>query len=273
MPANTKQHALKAPPSAQAADDTKPRVSQTLLRGLDIIEAVATGVVDITDLAQKTGMTYSTAHRILSALQQRHYVKRDPGGGYLLGRKVLELGYRAYSQLDLTRLARPILKKLADKTRDTVHLGCNEQDMVIYLDKVASQRPVEISSRIGACKPLISTGIGKALLLDHSLAGWQEIYQREVHLLRDHPTWEAWYQCMHHYAQGGYAYDLGEDEPTIRCVAAPVRDSSNRIVAAISVSSTLEHMNPERMRLLIPVVRQAAGQISLELGGRPNKAL
>lgn len=271
MAINTKQQRLKPTPSTQNADDTKPRVSQTLLRGLDIIEAVATGVVDIADLAQKTGMTYSTAHRILSALQQRHYVKRDPSGGYALGRKVLELGYCAYSQLDLTRLARPILKKLAEKTRDTVHLGCTEQDMVVYLDKVASQRPVEISSRIGACKPLISTGIGKALLLDHSVADLQEVYQRESHLLRDEPTWEQWLQLISNYVQGGYAYDLGEDEPTIRCVAAPVRDSSSRIVAAISVSSTLEHMTPERMQSLIPIVLQAAEQISLDLGGKPRK--
>lgn len=270
MATNTEKQALKSSPAELAADDAKPRASQTLLRGLDIIETVAAGVVDIADLAQKTGMTYSTAHRILSALQQRHYVKRDPSGGYALGRKILELGYCAYSQVDLTRLARPILKKLAEKTRDTVHLGCTEQDMVIYLDKVASQRPVEISSRIGACKPLISTGIGKALLLDHSVDDLQVVYQREVHLLRDHPTWEAWYQLINNYVQGGYAYDLGEDEPTIRCVAAPVRDSSNRIVAAISVSSTIEHMSPERMQSLIPIVRQAATQISLDLGGAPK---
>lgn len=168
---------------------SKARTSQTLLPGLDIIEAVATGVVAIADIAQKTGMTCSTAHRILSVLQQRHYIKRDPGGGYLLGRKVLELGYRAYSQLDLTRLARPILESLAQQTRDTVHLGYAELDTVTYLDKVASQRPVEISSRIGASKPLISTGISKALLLDHLETDWKTIYESGAHLLRERLSW------------------------------------------------------------------------------------
>lgn len=254
-----------------ASDNTqKARTSQTLLRGLDIIEAVADGVVDIADIAKKTGMTYSTAHRILSVLQQRHYIKRDPNSGYLLGRKVLELGYRAYSQLDLTRLARPILMKLAEETLDTIHLGHIEQDGVIYLDKVASQRPVEISSRIGVSKPLISTGIGKALLLDSSVDEWRQVYDQSAHLLRAPLTWPQWRQLMRDYAQAGYAYDLGEDEPAIRCVAAPVRDSSNRIVAAISVSSTQEHMGPDRMQALVPVVQAAARQISIELGGRPS---
>ncbi|MBP6019820.1 MAG: IclR family transcriptional regulator [Burkholderiaceae bacterium] len=270
MSKNIKQTASVRPEPDTSDASQKARTSQTLLRGLDIIEAVATGVVDIADIAKKTGMTYSTAHRILSVLQQRHYIKRDPNSGYLLGRKVLELGYRAYSQLDLTRLARPILIKLAEETLDTVHLGYVELDTVIYLDKVASQRPVEVSSRIGASKPLISTGIGKALLLDRSEDEWRHVYEQGAHLLREPLTWPQWRQTMRDYAQVGYAYDVGEDEPTIRCVAAPVRDSSNRIVAAISVSSTQEHMGPDRMQALVPVVQAAARQISIELGGRPT---
>ena len=123
------------------------------------MEAVAEGLVDIADIAARTGMTYSTTHRILSALQKRHYLARDPHHGYRLGRKVLELGYRAYSQIDLTRLANPVLRRLARETLDTVHLGYAESDLVIYLDKVANQRAVEISSRIGGSKPLITTGI------------------------------------------------------------------------------------------------------------------
>ncbi len=243
--------------------------SQTLMRGLDILEAVAEGVDDIADIASATGMTYSTAHRILGALQQRHYVKREPGSGYRLGRKVLELGYRAYSQVDLTGLARPILQRLALETSDTVHLGYTEPDDIIYLDKIASRRAVEISSRIGGSKPLISTGIGKALILDYSEAELVGLYRRGVHLLRDPMTLGQWLQMMHDYQRQGYSYDMGEDEYSIRCVAAPVRDSSGKIVAAISVSSTLEYMDAKRMQSLVPKVLDTAAQVSAELG-RPR---
>lgn len=240
--------------------------SQTLMRGLDIIEAVAEGVDDIAELAAKTGMTYSTAHRILGALQTRHYVRRDAVHGYRLGRKLLELGYRTYSQIDLVRLAHPTLERLAKETSDTVHLGYAEQDQVIYLDKIASRRAVEISSRIGGTKPLISTGIGKALLLDADETEWTRVYQHNAHLLRDPGTLEQWLHTMQAYARAGYSYDLGEDEQSIRCVAAPVRDNSGRIIAAISVSSTLEHMSSGRMQKLVAVVQKSAQQISAELG-------
>lgn len=236
------------------------------MRGLDIIEAVSEGVMDIADLAARTGMTYSTAHRLLSALQARHYISRDPVNGYRLGRKMLELGYRAYSHSDLIRLAHPVLQRLAQETSDTVHLGYAEQDKVIYLDKISNRRALEISSRIGGSKPLISTGIGKALLLDADEAEWRGVYERGAHLLREPSTQEQWLQIMRHYSRNGYAYDLGEDELSIRCVAAPVRDSSGRIVAAISVSSTVEYMSPERMEELAPAVLKTAEQISAELG-------
>lgn len=250
------------------AKTPKPSSSQTLMRGLDILEAVADGVEDIADLAQKTGMTYSTAHRILSALQQRHYIKREQGGsGYRLGWKVLELGYRAYSQVDLTRLAHPILKRLARETSDTVHLAYAEPDNVIYLDKLASRRAVEISSRIGGIKPFISTGIGKALILDYSDDELLRVYERGAHLLRNPITPGQWLQMMQEYQRKGFAYDLGEDEQLIRCVAAPVRDNSRKIIAAISVSSTLEYMDEQRMTDLVPLVQRAAAQISAELGG------
>lgn len=242
--------------------------SQTLVRGLEVIEAVSQGgATDIAVIAQRTGMTYSTAHRIVSVLLGRQYLKRVPGTGYRLGSKILALGFRAYGQTDLTPVARPILERLAQQTSDTVHLACVELGVVFYLDKIASRRAVEISSRIGGSKPLISTGVGKALLLDGTEKSWGELYDRDAQALGLPIAREDWLAKMRDYAARGHTFDLGEDEQSIRCVAAPIRDASQRIIAAVSVSSTLDYMPPERMQELVPVVMAAARQISAELGG------
>ena len=254
-------------PLGRKPASARPTASQTLVRGLDIIEAVAMGGADdITTIATRTGMTYSTAHRIVSVLIQRRYLKRMPGKGYHLGSKLLALGFQAYGQIDLTPLAHPFLEHLAQQTHDTVHLACEELGAVFYLDKIASRRPVEISSRIGGTKPLISTGVGKALLLDGSVRSWGALYDADAHRLGLTMPRDQWLDMMQDYARHGYTYDLGEDEPTIRCVAAPVRDASHQIVAAISVSSTTDYMPPERMRDLVPIVSETARQISAELG-------
>lgn len=250
-------------------EDAKALTSQTLVRGLNVIEAVSGGPLSIADIAQKTGITYATAHRIVSVLLQRNYLKHDRNKGYTLGRKVLELGFQAFHQTPLTHVAHPFLEKLASDTLDTVHLARIEGDFVVYLDKIFSRRSVEISSRIGGRKFLMGTGVGKALILDWSESEWAALYERSADLLQKRITQPEWLALMRGYAQGGYSFDCGEDEPAIRCVAAPVRDGSRKIVAAISVSSTLEYMDPERMQMLIPMVKDVAAHISAELGMHP----
>lgn len=252
--------------SEEKEEAKKALTSQTLLRGLDVMEAVYNQALSISDIAKKTGITYSTAHRIVSVLLQRHYLKPDGAKGYALGRKVLELGFQAFHQTTLTRVAHPFLEQLARDTLDTVHLARIEDDSVIYLDKVSSQRSVEISSRIGGRKPLISTGVGKSLMLDWSESEWAALYQRSEALFQEKMTLAQWLGMMRAYAQEGYSFDLGEDSQSIRCVAAPVRDGSRKIVAAISVSSMQEYMDSARMQALIPLVKDVAAKISAELG-------
>jgi len=76
----------------------------------------------------------------------------------------------------------------------------------------------------------------------------------------------TWLRRMRDYTKNGYAFDLEENEDRIRCVAAPVRDATGKIGAAISVSSAAHYMDDQRMQTLINDVRGAAEQISHELG-------
>ncbi|HEX8587373.1 IclR family transcriptional regulator domain-containing protein, partial [Pseudomonas sp.] len=80
-------------------------------------------------------------------------------------------------------------------------------------------------------------------------------------------TWEQVQARMHEYVQGGYAFDLEDNEPSIRCVAAPVRDASKQIIAGISIASTVPYMPLEKMADLVPVIKDAAARLSAELGG------
>jgi DNA-binding IclR family transcriptional regulator len=116
-------------------------------------------------------------------------------------------------------------------------------------------------------QPLRSTGLGKALLLDEDDAKLRELYRCENGV--GHPyevTETTWLKRMRDYARNGYAFDLEENEDRIRCVAAPVRDATGKIKAAISVSSAAHYMDDQRMRSLIDDVRGVADQISRELG-------
>jgi DNA-binding IclR family transcriptional regulator len=241
--------------------------SQTLIRGLDVLEAVSLGARSLADLVNVLGLHRSTVYRIAATLVQRRYLSWMPGIGYALGPKALEIGYQARTQLNIPLLARKELEKLAAETEDTVHLGILDGTRAIYLDKISGRRRVDISSRVGERQPLRSTGLGKALLLDEDEARLREFYQSEDGSGNSFALSEAvWIERMRDYSRRGIAFDFEESEDRIRCVAAPVRDVTGRISAAISVSSAAHYMNDRRMSSLAAQVLLAAKSISRELG-------
>ena len=246
--------------------------SQTLLRGLDVIDVVAAGPIRLGELAARLGLTRSTTHRLASALADRRYLSFAPLTGYSLGPKLLELGFRVRDELDLPRLAAPHLARLALLTEDTVHLGALDRGRVLYLDKVPGKRRINVSSRIGELQPVTSTGLGKALILDLEENAWLEFFRRErtesgrQGRRRVEISQQEWLSRMRGYVQAGYAFDLEENEEQIRCIAAPIRDVAGRTVAAISVSSAAQYMSDHRMQALSKDVMAVARRISEELG-------
>jgi DNA-binding IclR family transcriptional regulator len=148
-----------------------------------------------------------------------------------------------------------------------VHLGVLDGSTALFIDKIPGTRRVEICSRIGEHQPLRSTGLGKALILDADEKQWREYYDYEARLGHGYNVGlQPWLRRMHKYAKEGYAFDLGENEDRIRCVAAPVRDVSGEIVGSISVSSAAQYMDDTRLFGLIPDVKTTADMISSELG-------
>ena len=244
-----------------------PPGSQTLLRGLDILDAVAAGAVELGALSATVGTTRSTTHRLASALVSRRYLNFAAGQGYSLGPKLLQLGFRAQAAMTLPQVARPHLERLSELCEDTIHLGILDNDGALYLDKISGRRRVEISSRIGERHPIWSTGVGKALILDMDEARWRSLFRaRTRRSVPEEPSEEAWIAQMHVYAARGVAFDLEENEPQVRCVSAPLRSASGGIVAAISVSSTSPYMDDGRMNDLSDLVQSTARRISDELG-------
>ena len=256
--------------SENGEERTKIQGSQTLLRGLDMLDKVIDGPVKLTDLSAAMGLTRSTTHRLANALADRGFLTFLPREGYQLGPKLLQLGFLAQSQADVVRIARPRLEALAARSEDTVHLGRLDTDLALYLDKIPGRRRVDISSRIGDRHPLTSTGLGKALLLDTPEAEWPGLLAESRAHGAPAVDYDGWAERMRGYVAAGHAYDLEENEDLIRCVAAPVRDASGRIIAAISLSSAAQYMDDARMAALSGEVRETADQISTDLGWVPG---
>ncbi len=239
----------------------------TLLRGLDVLDRVAKGDNSLAKMSKSLGLNKSTVHRLATTLVEQKYLILSPRDGYSLGTKLLELGFAASQQITVTRIAHPYLLKLSADTGDTVNLGVLDHHEVHYIDKIPGTRRIEVRCTIGERQGLRPTGLGKALLLDADEDLLREVYQREA---RDEPRYRydliSWLEVMKTYAAGGYALDLDENEDRIRCVAAPIRDLSGRIIAAISVSSFQHYMDDARILTLREYVKDTALAISRDFG-------
>lgn len=245
--------------------------SQTLLRGIDVLESVAEGPAALGELAARLGLTRSTTHRLANALVERRYLTLVPGSGYQLGPKLLQLAHQAQQQSDLAQIARPRLEKLAEQTEDTVHLGVMDVDCALYLDEMPGRRRIAISSRVGRRQPLTSTGLGKALLFDEDPKRWKQLFEFDQRNSKSRMSYRSWLNRMKEYVDSGRAYELEENEDQIRGVAAPVRDASGAIAAAISISSAAQYMDDARMAALSKDVIEAAAAIGCDLGWNPGR--
>lgn len=257
---------LGAPEKRQVAG------TQTLLRGLALLECVAAGTNEVKGIAARLNTPRSTVHRMLNSLVAEGYLHHVPYKGYLLGPKLIHLGMRALEQRPLVALARPHIEALAQRTGDTVHLGVLDGAEVFYLDKIPGTRGLEMRSRVGHRMPLASTGVGKALMLGMPPSRWHDLYEQAQAIGEGAPSgprkiaWPQYEKQMANYLRRGWVFDIEENEIGVRCVGAPVRDISNLVVAAISVASAIHYMPDERMAELGPIVRATADAISKELG-------
>jgi len=257
---------------SETKDAQKGNGTQTLLRGLALLECVAQGISDVKGIAAHLGTPRSTTHRMLNSLVAEGYLHHVPYGGYSLGFRLIYLGTKAQEQRPLGALARPFLEELAAMTGDTVHLGTQEGNRVFYLDKISGTKGLEMRSRIGNRMPLASTGVGKALMLGLAPEAWQALYNEAVaeKVSAGEPVllspWPQFHDDMLAYRAQGWVMDLEENEIGIRCVGAPIRDVSGTVVAAVSVASAVPYTSRERMLALGPMVRDVAQKISETLG-------
>ncbi|MGO2032004.1 IclR family transcriptional regulator [Glutamicibacter ardleyensis] len=257
---------VEAEHSEENTNEGPPPGTLTLARGLDILRSVGMGAKNLNEVATAANIGKSAAHRMVTLLVQRGFLRSTQGTDFSLGPALIELGFHALYQSPVPVIAKPILEELALKYQDTVHLAIEDEAQVLYVDKVPGTRGAQMRSRVGQRMPLSRTGIGKALLLD-SGDRWEATFDSESPVQQSsHQTKEAFLRRMATYAYEGTALDLEDNEPGIRCVAAPIRDGSGKIIAAISMSATNPYMPDERMKALKTVMRSTAAQISRKLG-------
>lgn len=229
-------------------------VSRSLMRALDILDAASTGPISLVDIMGRLGLTRSTAYRLASALVDRGLLRHDPRKGYQLGPRILSLGAMARESADLIAIAQPTLDALSLKTGDATNLAIRDGDDIVYVGRAPSRRLLAVRHQLGDRNRIEATALGRALLMDASSAVWRASFPAE---------------SQNDLIAEGFSRHIGEDGERICCVAAPIRDASGEIIAALSLSSAQQYMSADQMDAAGRQVAEAATVVSRRLGWTP----
>jgi IclR family KDG regulon transcriptional repressor len=272
-------------PAAQQLPRKPNNLIQTIERVSLILDSVGQHPEGMTirDLSLDLKLPKGTIHRILSSLSYFGYIRQSrETKNYFLGLKLMELSSLLGNQLDLRKVAEPILRDLAESTRETVHMVVLDANEIVYIDKIETEQVtggLKMASRVGSRNPVHSCAVGKALAA-HLSEEELDLLIREKGLPRRTANTvtnaAAFKEHLKIVRNQGYAIDDEENERGIRCLAAPLFGEKGRPVAAISVSGPAFRVTKKiAHEILRKRVVQAASDISQRLGfnkgGRPQK--
>ncbi|ECD9628989.1 IclR family transcriptional regulator [Salmonella enterica subsp. enterica] len=220
-----------------------------------------------TQIQQDLGLPKSSTSSLLNALVEHHVLRQDRGR-YFLGLRLYEWGTRSLEQFDISKVARPVLEKLRDSTALICHLGILDDVAPIYILKLESSQPIAIRTWVGKKLSLHSSGVGKALCAWLPQEAIDTLLPDEILPRYTDTTITSKTDLMKEFArirEQGWAFDNAEDSPGIYCIAAPVFNRSQEVVAAISISGVEVQLPKERIQDYSVLVRQACQELSLKL--------
>jgi DNA-binding IclR family transcriptional regulator len=239
----------------------------------------------LSDISRRLGLPKSSTHVLVKTLEATGYLRNSKlTGRFYFGLKLVSLSKMALENLDLREQARPFLRDLMLQSGLTVHMAILEGAEAVIIEKAEAPGMLRLATWVGRRLDANSSGVGKALL---AFSG-NDI---SVHSFASRPmarnnrntisSPERMARELKKVREQGYSFEDEEGEIGFRCIGAPVFDSADIAVAAISIAGATSQIPNERVTKLAALVKATAVQISerlgsgldlLEKGGAPARA-
>jgi DNA-binding IclR family transcriptional regulator len=255
----------------------RPRRAETpnyqvraLQRGLAILQSFseAEPTLSMAELSRRLNIPKATTLRLLERLRQESWLGYDAERGrYALGIAALEIGSAYLTASRIEQRAVPFLRRLADITNQTANLGILNGNYVVHVGVVEPDRPLRYHSYVGARDLAHCTGLGKVLAAQLDEPRLRTLLAAGLPRRTSSTITEpdAFRQELRRVCGSGFAEDLEEGAPGLRCLAAPVLDVDGSVVAAMSISGPAAEFEGSRAVFLTALL-ESAGGLSARLG-------
>ncbi len=267
-----------APPRTPSRDaENGPGRLSSVASSVRLLKAFSEQQVEIgiSDLAKRLGVAKSTVHRLAVTLVSEGMLEQNPDTGkYRLGIALFRLGSLVRQRMSVSNEARPLLRELREKVKETVHLAVLDGSEIMYVYNLESTQAIRMRSDVGVRKPAYCTAEGQAILAFQSSEVVERVIRTGLAARTPQTITDAqrFKMVLAGVRQRGCAIEDEESELGMRCIAAPLRNDAGEVVAAIGIAGPVSRLSKKALASFIPYVVGTAAAISERLGHRGRAA-
>lgn len=251
---------------------------QSIGRAFAIMEEIARNRdgIGLAELSKRVGLHNSTTFHLVRTMVSLGYVRQlKDSKRYRIGRPLFALAANALDEIEMMSLATPVLEELSRETGESAHFSVRMGDAVVVLARTSGPGAFQMTDRVGVMRPAHATALGKIMLAslnDEQFSGWLDRADLKPHTQNTITETARLRREIVEVRRAGLAFDNGEFDIELRCVALPVRDFTGQVTGALGISGPVWRLSMETLQKRVRIVRAAADRLSDEFGfpGEPE---
>jgi DNA-binding IclR family transcriptional regulator len=266
-------------PSSQAdidddAEDRQRVGVQSLGRAFSILEEVARHRegIGLADLSKRVGLHNSTTFHLVKTMVSLGYIRQEKDSKrYRVGRPLFVLAASSLDEIEMVNVATPLLEDLSRQTGESSHFAVRMGDAVVVIARTSGPGAFQLTDRVGVVRPAHCTALGKVILAslrDDQLERFLERVELKPSTEKSITEIAVLWREIKEIRRSGVAFDDGEFDLEVRCVAVPVRDFTDQIIGAVGISGPIWRLSLQALQSRAKIVQATADRLSAEFGRR-----
>ena len=254
------------------ADDRQRVGVQSLGRAFAILEEVARhrDGIGLAELSKLVGLHNSTTFHLAKTMVSLGYLRQGKETKrYRVGRPLFALAASALDEIEMVNVATPILEELSRETGESAHYAVRMGDAVVVIARTSGPGAFQLTDRVGVVRPAHCTALGKIILASlrpDQLKRFLDRVEMKPSTDKSITDVAVLLREIAEIKRTGIAFDDGEFNPEVRCVAVPVTDFTGQVIGALGISGPIWRLSNQALHNSAAIVEAAAGRLSREFG-------
>ena len=290
MRSRTKRKTIEKPAIARLIEPSQPDIDddaedrqrvgvQSLGRAFAILEEVARHRegIGLADLSKLVGLHNSTTFHLAKTMVSLGYIRQEKDSKrYRIGRPLFALAASALDEIEMVNVAKPVLEELSRDTGESSHFSVRMGDAVVVIARTGGPGAFQLADRVGVVRPAHCTALGKVMLAsltDDQLNRFLQRVELKPSTEKSITEIPALLREIAEVRRTGVAYDDGEFNLEVRCIAVPVKDFTGQIIGALGISGPIWRQSNQAQQAKAKMLQAAASRLSAAFGAKGAEGL